>query len=159
MAYISLPPEQPGIRGPMVAYPVCGAALNRIAEAVLTSDLGLARWERELIATYVSFRNQCRFCYLSHKAFAQALADENIKRAIDAFFADGNDAAFRPILRALLKVADLVRLKADTREAIEYARLCGADDATIHDAVLIAAAFCMFNRYVDGLGTECPPEG
>jgi hypothetical protein len=35
---------------------------------------------------------------------------------------------------------------------IERARQNGATDVEIHDTVLIAAAFCMFNRYVDGLG-------
>jgi hypothetical protein len=34
----------------------------------------------------------------------------------------------------------------------------GATDLEIHDTVLIAAAFCMFNRYVDGLGTSAPDD-
>jgi AhpD family alkylhydroperoxidase len=148
----------PGIRGPMSAYPHTGLALNHVAEATLMSNHGMERWERELLAAYVSFRNECRFCYLSHKAFAVELADETGKKAIERFFASNENSAFRPVVGALLKVAELARLKRDTGEAIAEARSLGADDATLHDAVLISAAFCMFNRYVDGLGTECPPE-
>ncbi len=158
MPHIALPPGQPGIRGPMSAYPQTGLALNHVAEALLMNNHGIERWERELIAAYVSFRNECRFCYLSHKAFAVELADESNKKAIENFFVSGDDSALRPVVRALLKVAELVRLKQDTGTAIAEARIAGADDATLHDAALISAAFCMFNRYVDGLGTECPPE-
>jgi hypothetical protein len=41
---------------------------------------------------------------------------------------------------------------------VEAARAEGATDLEIHDTVLIAAAFCMFNRYVDGLGTLAPTD-
>jgi hypothetical protein len=41
---------------------------------------------------------------------------------------------------------------------IKLARIYGATDTEIHDTVLIAAAFCMFNRYVDGLGTWAPQD-
>jgi hypothetical protein len=43
-------------------------------------------------------------------------------------------------------------------EQIEKAKSFGATDIEIHDTVLIAAAFCMFNRYVDGLGTWAPQD-
>jgi hypothetical protein len=43
-----------------------------------------------------------------------------------------------------------------TEEDVARARAGGADDKAIHDTVLIAAAFCMFNRYVDGLATWAP---
>ena len=43
-------------------------------------------------------------------------------------------------------------------EAVAKARALGATDIEIHDTVLIAAAFCMYNRYVDGLGTWQPRE-
>jgi hypothetical protein len=41
---------------------------------------------------------------------------------------------------------------------VDRARLAGADDKAIHDTVLIAAMFCMFNRYVDGLATWTPED-
>jgi uncharacterized peroxidase-related enzyme len=158
MPYIALPPGQPGIRGPMVAFPEAAIALNQIAETLPVKDAGLARWERELIAAYVSFRNDCRFCYLSHKAFARELAEPDEQAAIDRFFVSDDDSEFRPVLKKLLSVAEAARKKEDTEAAIDAARQAGADDSVIHDTVLISAAFCMFNRYVDGLGTECPPE-
>jgi glutamate synthase domain-containing protein 2 len=43
-----------------------------------------------------------------------------------------------------------------TAEDVAHARSLGATDVEIHDAVLIAAAFCMYNRYVDGLATIQP---
>jgi hypothetical protein len=43
-----------------------------------------------------------------------------------------------------------------TADDVGRARKLGATDREIHDTVLIAAAFCMFNRYVDGLGTWQP---
>ncbi|MEO8660670.1 MAG: carboxymuconolactone decarboxylase, partial [Bryobacteraceae bacterium] len=43
-------------------------------------------------------------------------------------------------------------------EDIEAARQEGATDLEIHDTVLIAASFCMFNRYVDGLATWAPTD-
>jgi len=63
-------------------------------------------------------------------------------------------------LRALLQIAKKVQQggKNVLKEDIDNAKNKGADDIEIHDTVLIAAAFCMFNRYVDGLGTWAPPE-
>jgi hypothetical protein len=45
-----------------------------------------------------------------------------------------------------------------TAELVEAARKQGATDVEIHDTVLIAAAFCMYNRYVDGLATFAPDD-
>ena len=65
---------------------------------------------------------------------------------------------FSAKLKALLAIAGKVQqggknvLPAD----IDRARQEGATDREIHDAVLIAAAFCMYNRYVDGLATWAP---
>jgi alkylhydroperoxidase/carboxymuconolactone decarboxylase family protein YurZ len=58
-------------------------------------------------------------------------------------------------LKALLKIAGKVQRsgKLVTKQDIEEAKQNGANDEAIHDTILIAAAFCMFNRYVDGLGT------
>ncbi len=48
--------------------------------------------------------------------------------------------------------------KQVTVEDIARAREQGATDKEIHDTVLIAAAFCMYNRYVDGLATSQPAD-
>jgi hypothetical protein len=45
-----------------------------------------------------------------------------------------------------------------TDQDTSAARRVGALDIEIHDTVLIAAAFCLFNRYVDGLATWAPDD-
>jgi hypothetical protein len=61
-------------------------------------------------------------------------------------------------MKALLKIAACVQKSGKEVKPghIEAARHAGASDEDIHDTVLIAAAFCMYNRYVDGLGTRLP---
>ncbi len=63
-------------------------------------------------------------------------------------------------LKALLSIAASVQKggKFVTSEQIEAAKELGATDKDIHDTVLIAAAFCMFNRYVDGLASDTPTD-
>jgi hypothetical protein len=48
--------------------------------------------------------------------------------------------------------------KQVTAEDVEAARQKGAPDLEIHDTVLIATAFCIYNRYVDGLATWQPQD-
>jgi hypothetical protein len=63
-------------------------------------------------------------------------------------------------MKALLAIAGKVQKggKHVTTKDVERAREQGATDKEIHDTVLIAAAFCMFNRYVDGLATWAPTD-
>ena len=63
-------------------------------------------------------------------------------------------------MKALLSIAGSVQKsgKSVTEQQIDEARSKGATDREIHDTVLIAAAFCMYNRYVDGLGTWAPQD-
>lgn len=72
--------------------------------------------------------------------------------------ADFQHAHISEKLKALLVIAGKVQRggKDVTAADVEYARSEGATDVEIHDTVLIAAAFCMYNRYVDGLGTTQP---
>lgn len=107
----------------------------------------------------MSSRNKTYFCTQSHAATA-ALLFEGGRDAIDAVIEDVDSAAIDPKLRALLRIADKVRQSGldVTPEDVENARAAGAKDEDIHDAVLVAAAFCMFNRYVDGLATVAPRE-
>ncbi len=158
MAYIDLPEGLPGIRGLMVFRPETAAPLNDLAEVLLRSPNTLERGEREIIAMYVSRLNQCHFCHTSHATFA-ALQLDGGWDVVDAVLADpeGIDAV-SPKLRALLGIAALVQQggTAVTQDVIDKARNADATDTEIHDTVLIAAAFCMFNRYVDGLGTWAP---
>jgi uncharacterized peroxidase-related enzyme len=160
MAHITLPENLPGIRGPMAFRPETAAPLNQLAEILLRSDDNtLTRGERELIGTYVSALNDCFFCQNAHGGLAQHYLQ------CDMAFVDGvkRDPATMPLsdkLKALLAIAAGVQKggKHVTTAQVETARKHGATDREIHDTVLIAAAFCLFNRYVDGLGTWAPPD-
>ena len=115
--------------------------------------------ERELIAAYVSGLNECNFCCASHSAFAAAQLPAGMP-LVDRVRADPATAPVSDKLRALLRIAAAVQRSGRdvTRELVDAARAEGATDVEIHDTVLIAAAFCMYNRYVDGLGTWAPED-
>jgi uncharacterized peroxidase-related enzyme len=157
MAHIELNNDLPGIRGLMAYRPETEKPLNALAEVLLRGDNTLSRGERELIATYVSYLNDCFFCQNVHGALAGHYLDCNIDQ-IDAIKADMQQADLSPKMKALLTIAASVQKsgKHVTPEQIQQARAESATDAELHDTVLIAAAFCMFNRYVDGLGTWAP---
>ncbi len=159
MPHIQLPDGAPGILGPMIAYPETQKHLSALAEVLLRGPSSLSSAERELIAAYVSSGNQCHFCTQSHAAAARVHYGED-HRVVNQVLSDSQSAPVGPKLRALLVIADKVRRNGRlvTAADAEQARAEGADDKAIHDTVLIAAAFCMFNRYVDGLGTWAPSD-
>ncbi|GAB3058418.1 carboxymuconolactone decarboxylase family protein [Micromonospora schwarzwaldensis] len=160
MAHIDLGVDEkqfPGISGPMRYRPETAKPLNELAEVLLRAPHPLPAGERELIAAYVSGRNECNFCCSSHSAFAAAQLDEGMT-LVDQVRADLDSAPISAKLRALLRIAGAVQISGRnvTPELVADARAQGATDLEIHDTVLIAAAFCMYNRYVDGLGTFAP---
>ena len=160
MAHIDLGNEFPGIRGPMGYRPETAKPLNMLAEVLLRDDNNtLTRGERELIGTYVSSKNDCFFCQNVHGALAGHYLECNIQQ-IDDIKQDFRSAELTDKMKALLSIAGSVQKggKQVTEQQIEEARESGATDKEIHDTVLIAAAFCMFNRYVDGLGTWAPQD-
>ena len=159
MAHITLPEPLPGIRGLMAFSPETARPLNALAEALLRTDEGLTRGERELIATFVSSLNACFFCQNIHGAVAQYYFPEN-PELVAQVKTDFEQAPLSVKLKALLTIAQSVQKsgKSVTTEQVEHARNLGATDREIHDTVLIAAAFGMFNRYVDGLGTWAPDD-
>ena len=157
MPHISLPEDQPGIRGAMAFRPETARPLNDLVEILLHSPNSLTAGERELIATYVSYLNDCHYCQSIHGAIAAASlnGDEDLVKRVKADF---QHAAISDKLKALLVIASTVQKggKHVSADDAAHARSLGATDIEIHDTVLIAAAFCMFNRYVDGLGTWQP---
>ena len=160
MAYIDLKNELPGIRGPMVYRPETGKVLNELAEILLHDENNtLSRGERELIGTYVSSENDCFFCQHVHGAMAQHYFKSD-DQFIDNVKKDFRSTPISAKLKSLLAIAGSVQKggKSVTPEQIEAAKNLGATDREIHDTVLIAAAFCMFNRYVDGLNTWAPQD-
>jgi uncharacterized peroxidase-related enzyme len=160
MAYIDLQNDLPGIRGPMAYSPETGKALNELAEILLHDDNNtLTRGERELIGAYVSSENDCFFCQNVHGAMAQHYFQSDMQ-FIDDIKRDYQSTLISDKLKALLDIAGSVQKggRYVTTEQVEYAKNLGATDKEIHDTVLIAAAFCMFNRYVDGLNTWAPQD-
>jgi uncharacterized peroxidase-related enzyme len=159
LAYIALSPDLPGIRGAMAFRPETARPLNDLVEVLLTGPSTLSLGERELIATYVSSRNCTHYCASIHGMIAAAHlgGDEALVKQVKTDFMQ---AAISPKMKALLVIAGKVREdgKLVTATDVAAARVLGATDIEIHDTVLIAAAFCMYNRYVDGLGTEQPDD-
>jgi AhpD family alkylhydroperoxidase len=167
-----------GIRGLLAYRPETGVVLSQLGDVLLRGDSTLPRGERELIAAYVSRGNQCEYCTGSHSATAAAQLPGGMAQ-VEATLAglgartgtETRSGTARPgepgpgepgpeKLSALLDIAGLVRVdgRLVSDAAVTKARAAGATDAEIHDTVLIAAAFCMFNRYVDGLGTAVPAD-
>jgi uncharacterized peroxidase-related enzyme len=159
MPHIALNSDTPGIAGLFQYRPETARPLRELAEVLLRGDGTLTRGERELIAAYVSARNECRFCARSHGAFAAAQLPGGME-IVDLVCADLDGAPVSAKLRALLRIADAVRRdgRAVTPAQVAAARTEGASDREIHDTVLIAAAFSMYNRYVDGLAAITPDD-
>ncbi len=143
----------------MVAYREAEQPLNMLGNAIMCGPSSLTTAERELIATYVSSGNECRFCTSSHAAAARELYGEQAS-LVDRVLCDLDSAGIDEKMNALLIIAGKVRVdgRTVTPDDVARARAAGADDKAIHDTVLIAAMFCMFNRYVDGLGTWAPTD-
>jgi uncharacterized peroxidase-related enzyme len=147
MPHIAPLESQRGIRGAMAFRPETARPLNDLVEVLLRAPNSLSPGERELIATYVSYLNDCHYCQSIHGAIA-------VRRVK----ADFQYASMSEKLKALLVIASKVQRggKHVTAEDVAQARSLGATDIEIHDVLLIAAAFCMYNRYVDGLATVQP---
>jgi uncharacterized peroxidase-related enzyme len=159
MPHISLPEGLPGISSGFAFRPETAKPMRELAHVLLHGPGTLTPGERELIATYVSNRNDCYFCQTSHGAAAAAHFG-NDWGVVDQVRQDPSNADISDKLKALLVVAGKVQRggKHVTAEDVTNAREAGATDLEIHDTVLIAAAFCMYNRYVDGLATWQPED-
>jgi uncharacterized peroxidase-related enzyme len=157
MAHIELPEGLPGIRGGMAFRPETAKPLNELAEILLHTPNSLPQGDRELIATYVSYLNNCYFCQTAHGSVAAACLEDD-HELVRRVKADFHAAQISEKLKALLVIAAKVQQggKQVTQTDVEAARVQGASDTEIRDTVLIAAAFCMYNRYVDGLDTWQP---
>jgi len=159
MPHIALPEGLPGITSGFAFRPETARPMRELAEVLLRGPNTLTSGEREMIAAYVSSKNDCHFCQASHSAAAAHHLGGNYD-LVDAVKLDYQSAAVSSKLKALLNIAGKVQQggKQVTTADVDRARAEGASDTEIHDAVLIAAAFCMFNRYVDGLATLTPTD-
>ena len=158
MAYIKVEEHLPGITGLLELRKDTGQPIRELTQVLLRGPSTLTETERELIATIVSTGNECKFCSTAHSAAVKALCDDN--NLANQVVTDIEKAPVSNKMKALLHIASQVRIsgKSVSRESIDHAKAEGATDIEIHDTVLIAALFCMYNRYVDGLGTALPAD-
>jgi uncharacterized peroxidase-related enzyme len=159
MAHINVPEGVPGIRSLVMFRPETGKPLYELAQILLRGESTLSPAERELIAAYVSYRNNCTFCYSSHAAAARCLYEDDAL-IVDEVLRDMQEAPVSDKLKTLLNIAGKVQiLGTEVKQAdIDAAKNLGATDRELHDTVLIAASFSMFNRYVDGLASLTPTD-
>lgn len=162
MPHINLPHEYPGIRSLFMFSPVTALPLNNLVQTLLhdPATSTLKPGERELIAAYTSSLNECKYCANTHGAIAKYQLGGNAAVVQDILHQDVNKADISNKLKALLHIAARVQKsgKSVSEMDVAAAREQGATDKEIHDTVLIAAVFCMFNRYVDGLATWAPAD-
>ncbi len=158
MSYIPLEEHLPGVTGLLEYDQEAAAPIRELTQILLRGVSTLSEGERELIATVVSNGNQCRFCTAAHSAAADILLgnNETSKKVKENIVT----APVSDKMKSLLTIALMVREngKCVTQDAIDTARSRGATDIEIHDTVLIAALFCLYNRYVDGLATFTPTD-
>lgn len=159
MPHINVDENLPGIRALMAFSPATATPMGELANILLRSDDGLSMADRELIATHVSYLNDCFYCQQSHGAIAVCYLNGDTG-LVEQVKKDYPHAAISDKLKALLSIAASVQKggKFVTPGQIEAAKELGASDKDIHDTVLIASAFCMFNRYVDGLAANTPTD-
>jgi uncharacterized peroxidase-related enzyme len=159
MPYIPVEEHLPGITGLLEYRKDSAQPIRELTQILLRGPSTLTEGERELIATIVSHNNQCRFCSTAHTAAAD-LYYNNDTSVTDKVKQDLESALVSEKMKALLTIARLVQQsgKNVTPDAIDRAKQAGATDIEIHDTVLIAALFCLYNRYVDGLATVAPTD-
>jgi uncharacterized peroxidase-related enzyme len=158
MAYIPVESHLHGVTGLLEYRKDTGKPLRELTQILLRGNSTLTEAERELIAMAVSNKNECVYCTTSHDAAAQAyLQDPELTAKVKL---DINTAPVTDKMKALLRIALLVQSsgKNVTQESIDAAKQQGATDMEIHDTVMIAALFCFYNRYVDGLATYAPTD-
>jgi uncharacterized peroxidase-related enzyme len=160
MPHINLSNEYPGVRSLFVFRPETAQPLNLLVQTLLHDPHPtLSAGERELIATYVSSLNECKYCATIHGAIAKHQLG-NKPHTVQQVIANPETAGISAKMKMLLRIAAKVQQggKQVSENDITTAKSEGATDIEIHDTVLIAAAFCMFNRYVDGLATWQPDD-
>jgi uncharacterized peroxidase-related enzyme len=158
MPYLPLESHLPGITGLLEYRRDTAEPIRDLTQVLLRGSSTLTTGERELIAMIVSHRNECRFCTAAHTAAADLLLGEC--KTSEEIKANLATAPIGEKMKALLAIAALVQQsgRAVTDDYIQTARTAGATDLEIHDTVLIAALFCLYNRYVDGLSTVAPTD-
>jgi len=158
MPYLPFDENLPGITGILNYRPETALPIRQLTQVLLRGESTLTEAERELIATVVSNGNECRFCTAAHTAIADLLLGE--KETAQKVKEDVMHAPVSDKMKCLLTIAKAVQIsgKNVTPEMVAAARENGATDLEIHDTVLIAALFSLYNRLVDGFASVTPAE-
>ncbi|MEP7196974.1 MAG: carboxymuconolactone decarboxylase [Saprospiraceae bacterium] len=158
MSHIPLESHLPGITGLLEYRKDSAAPIRKLTQILLRGPSSLTEGERELIATIVSAGNECKFCTAAHRSASNILLGE--ESTCDLVIKDFETAPVSNKLKALLNIAVLTQKGGNkvTNSAILRAKENGASELEIHDTVLIAALFCLYNKYVDGLNTFTPKD-
>ncbi|MES2795836.1 MAG: peroxidase-related enzyme [Bacteroidota bacterium] len=153
MPHIQLDESLPGMQSLLKFRPEIAEPLLTLMTILMRGDEGLSKGERELIAAFVSDLNKCNACANIHGAISQCLISEN-PQMVDNVMDNYKNAPISEKLKALLSIAESVQKggKNVKKEQIEGAKNYGSTDQEIHDTVLISSLFCLFNKYIDGLG-------
>jgi uncharacterized peroxidase-related enzyme len=156
--HVPVRPDLAGITSLLEYRLDTAAPIRELTQILLRGPSTLSEGERELIAALVSHRNACRFCTTAHTAAAELLLGEC--ETVEAVKRDPDSAPVSAKMRALLRIAAKVQQSGllVTADDVAAARGEGATDVEIHDTVLIAALFCLYNRYVDGLASFTPDD-
>src|ERR1700743_578791 len=159
MPHINVDKNLPGIRSLMAFSPETATPMGELANLLLRTSDTLSMADSELIDTHVSYLNDCFYCQQSHGAIAVCYLGGNTE-LVEQVKKDYAHAEISDKLKALLAIAASVQKggKFVTNEQVETAKSLGATDKDIPDTGLIAGAFCMFNRYVDGLASNTPTD-
>lgn len=158
MPHVEIPSGLPGITGLLDAYPEPGLPIRDLTQFILRGPNTLTEGERELIASVVCTGNECQFCSNAHVITAARYVGS--VEAVNAILSDPFGGQVSDRIAHLLTIAGAVRSGGGnvTADMVDAARAAGATDIEIHDTVLIAALFSLYNRYVDGMNTDLPAD-
>lgn len=158
MPHIQLEKHLPGVTGPLEYRKDTAEPIRNLTQLLMKGPSTLTEGEREMIASVVSHGNECKFCTAAHATLAGLLTGK--PEEVDAVLCDIESSPVSDKMKALLTIASKVQQsgKLVTEDLVSRAKAAGASDLEIHDTVLIAALFSLYNRYVDGLATNMPKE-
>lgn len=158
MPHIALEQHLPGITGLLEYRKDSAAPIRALTQFLLRGPSSLTPGERELIASVVCYGNECKFCTSAHTAAANLLLGDDT--TTQCVLTDIDTAPVSEKMKSLLHIASLVQKSGRlvSEEVIANAKNAGATDIEIHDTVLIAALFCLYNKYVDGLAAATPTD-
>lgn len=119
------------------------------AQEVLREPSSLSPQDREIIAAYTSYLNGCKFCYGSHRLFAQSIDAE-----IDVL-----DSGIKSIPNRLTTIFNLVEQLTKhpsnmTKRLYDECYEAGFTQEQVKDAIAVCSAFNFFNRIVEGHGVQ-----